>query len=402
MLEKLLIALSEPITPEFSDEFILLIITYYTSNWKYNTMSLSETTVSTYKRFNRIKQKKTLSALLIILALFMLWFSYKWLTHWRYILTTDDSYVQGDIAAIAPKLSGYIEEIFIKANQTVKKDDVLFRLDNGDYQIALEQTKARLNTQQKTLMRIDAQIVAARSALDEAQAQKAAASAIATNTQLTLKRTTKLKADRYVSQSDVDSAKSAYEQAIANVNRADAQIAAARANIQVLEAQRSETESQTKSLELTREKAQRDLASTIIRAPFDGVIGNLTAKTGDFVMNGQRLAALVPINALYIEANYKETQLQNIRAGQTAYIAIDAFKQDAFTGTVLSIAPATGAVFSLLPPQNATGNFTKIVQRIPVRISIPEEVLKTGRIRAGMSVSVEIDTRTKPHDKNPS
>ncbi len=243
------------------------------------------------------------------------------------MLTTDDAYVQGDITAIAPKLNGYIEKISIKANQIVKKGDILFYLDNGDYQIALKQTEARLNTQQKTLLRIDAQITAAHSALDDAQAQKAAASAIATHAQLTLKRTTELKASRYAPQSGVDDAKSAYEQAIANVHRADAQIAAARANIQVLQAQRSETESQTKSLELTREKAQRDLDSTIIRAPFDGVIGNLTAKAGDFVMNGQRLAALVPIDALYIEANYKETQLQNIHAGQTAYIAVDAFKK---------------------------------------------------------------------------
>lgn len=362
-------------------------------------MSISETIFST-KNFNKTKQKKVIKALLIVFAFFVLWIGYKWITHWRYMLSTEDAYVQGDIAAIAPKLNGYIEKIAIKANQVVKKDDVLFYLDNGDYQIALDQTKAHLNTQKKTLLRIDAQITAAHSALDDAQAQKAAASAIATNAQLTLKRVKELKANRYAPQSDVDDAQSAYEQAIANVNRADAQIAAARANIQVLEAQRNETESQTKSLELSREKAQRDLDSTIIRAPFDGIIGNLTAKRGDFVINGQRLAALVPIHALYIEANYKETQLQNIHAGQKAYIAVDAFKKEVFTGTVLSISPATGAVFSLLPPQNATGNFTKIVQRIPVRISIPEEVLKTGHIRAGMSVSVEVDTRTKPQDKS--
>ncbi|WP_455479097.1 HlyD family secretion protein [Bartonella sp. B23] len=357
-------------------------------------MSISEKFFSS-RYFKETKQKKIISALLIVLVPFLLWFGYKWITHWRYMLATEDAYVQGDITAIAPKLNGYIEKIDVKANQIVKKDDVLFCLDNGDYQIALEQTEARLNTQKKTLLRIDAQITAAHSALDDAQAQKVAASAIATNAQLTLKRTTELKANRYAPQSNVDDAKSAYEQAIANVNRADAQIAAARANIQVLEAQRSEIESQTKSLELTHKKAQRDLDSTIIRAPFDGIIGNLTAKMGDFVMNGQRLAALVPTHALYIEANYKETQLQSIHAGQTAYITVDAFKEDVFTGTVLSIAPATGAVFSLLPPQNATGNFTKIVQRVPVRISIPKEVLKTGNIRAGMSVSVKIDTRTK-------
>ncbi|MBB5073908.1 membrane fusion protein (multidrug efflux system) [Bartonella callosciuri] len=362
-------------------------------------MFIPETIVST-KYFNGTKQKKIISAFFIVLVLSVLWFGYKRITQWRYMLATEDAYIQGDIAAIAPKLNGYIEKIAIKANQTVKKDDILFCLDNGDYQIALKQTEARLDTQQKTLLRIDAQIIAAHSALDDAQAQKAAASAIATNAKLTLKRTTELKTNHYAPQSDVDDAKSAYEQAIANINRADAQIAAARANIQVLEAQRRETESQTKSLELTRDKAQRDLDSTIIRAPFDGIIGNLTAKTGDFVMNGQRLAALVPLHALYIEANYKETQLKNIHVGQTAYITVDAYKKDVFTGTVLSIAPATGAVFSLLPPQNATGNFTKIVQRIPVRISIPEEALKTGHIRAGMSVAVEIDTRTKPQDKN--
>ncbi|WP_455473876.1 HlyD family secretion protein [Bartonella sp. B30(2025)] len=357
-------------------------------------MSTSETTVSKKNHLkHNIEKKKIIKALLAVLILCALWFSYNWLTYWRYMLTTDDAYVQGDIATIAPKLAGYIEEISVQANQTVKKGDVLFRLESGDYQIALDQTKAQLDTQQKTLIRIQAQIVAAHSALDDAKAQKSAAAAIATNAQLTLQRATELKADRYISQSNVDNAKSAYEQANANVSRAEAQIAAAHANIHVLEAQLNEIKSQTKNLELMRTKAERDLASTTIRAPFDGIIGNLTAKTGDFVMNGQHLAALVPIHALYIEANYKETQLQNIHAGQMAYISIDAFKKDSFTGEVISIAPATGAIFSLLPPQNATGNFTKIVQRIPVRISIPEEALKTGHIRAGMSVSVKIDTR---------
>ncbi|AQX28378.1 MULTISPECIES: HlyD family secretion protein [unclassified Bartonella] len=356
-------------------------------------MSTSIFSINTYLR--KLKHRKLINILFIIFVLFIFWFSYKWLTHWRYMLTTDDAYVQGDIIAISPKLSGYIEEVSIEANQAVKKGDILFRLESGDYQINLDQTKAHLDTQQKILMRIDAQILAAHSALDDAQAQKAAASAVATNAQLTLQRTTELKNDRYVSQSNVDNAKSAYEQAIANVTRTEAQIAAARANIQVLEAQRHEIESQTKNLELTRDKAKRDLDSTILHAPFDGIIGNLTAKKGDFVVNGQRLAALVPINELYVEANYKETQIQNIQSGQTVYISVDAFKKDVFEGTVLSISPATGAIFSLLPPQNATGNFTKIIQRIPIRISIPEHVLKSGRIKAGMSVAVTIDTRTK-------
>ncbi|WP_455476786.1 HlyD family secretion protein [Bartonella sp. B41] len=362
-------------------------------------MSTSETIISTRRYFSKIKQKKIINVFLIALFCCVLWFGYNWLTYWRYIITTDDAYVQGDIASISPKLSGYIEEVAIQANQAVKKGDILFRLESGDYQISLDQTNANLNTQKKTLKRIDAQIIAAHSALDDAQAQKNAASAIATNAQLTLQRTTKLKANRYASQSDVDKTKSAYEQAIANVNRANAQIAAARANIQVLEAQRNEVESQTKILELNRNKAKRDLDSTVLHAPFDGIIGNLTAKTGDFVVNGQRLAALVPIHTLYIEANYKETQLQNIQNGQTAYISIDAFEDVVLKGKVLSVSPATGSIFSLLPPQNATGNFTKITQRIPIRISIPEDALKSGQIKAGMSVFVKIDTRKKSDNK---
>lgn len=346
-----------------------------------------------------IKQKKVIFLLFTIFTLSALLLSYKWLTYWRYILTTDDAYVRGDITIIAPKLIGYIEEVFIKENQSVRKNDILLRLDGADYQIALDQTKAHLDTQKKTLIRIDTQIAAAHSMLDEAKAQKNAALAIATNAQLTLERATKLASNRYVSQSNVDSAKSAYEQANANVARAEAQIASARTNIQVLEARRIEAESQTKNLELARDKASRDLDSTVIRAPLDGIIGHLTAKTGDLVSNGQHLAALVPTHALYVEANYKETHVRNIRKGQTAYISIDAFKNDVWEGTVLSVSPATKSVFSLLPPQNATGNFTKIVQRIPVHISLPEDALKSGSIRAGMSVSVKIDTRS--HNMNP-
>lgn len=194
----------------------------------------------------------------------------------------------------------------------------------------------------------------------------------------------------------MDNAQSARDQATANVIGADAKIAAAEANIAVLKAQYAETTSETRSLELARDKAKRDLDFTVLHAPFDGVIGNLSAKKGDYVINGQRLAALVPVHALYIDANYKETQLPYIYGGETVRITIDGYHGHAFEGKVLSLAPASGSVFSLLPPQNATGNFTKVVQRVPVRISIPEHVLATGRIRAGMSVVVSVDMRTRP------
>lgn len=349
----------------------------------------------------KTSRKKIGLVILVIAALVLAWCGYRWITEWRFLVTTDDAYVQGDIAAIAPKVNGYIEEIPVETNHPVKKGDVLFRLDDGDYKIAFDQAEAKLETQKRTLQRIEAQITASKTSLDEARAQKDAASAVAVNAEITLNRAKQLNADSYVAKSEVDNAKSAYDQAIANVTRAEAQIAAAQANIAVLEAEKEETTSETRSLELTRDKAKRDLDFTILRAPFDGVIGNLSAKKGDFVANGQRLAALVPVHSLYIDANYKETQLPSIYGGEKVRISIDGLDGETFEGTVLSLSPASGAVFSLLPPQNATGNFTKIVQRVPVRISIPQDALDTGRIRAGMSVVVSVDTRTKPEGAEP-
>lgn len=346
-------------------------------------------------------QKKIKLFILCIIILVLGWCGVKWATEWRYMVTTDDAYVQGDIVAIAPKVSGYIEDIPVKVNQRVKKGDILFRLEAGDYEIAFNQSKAKLETQKETLKLIDAQIMAARTKLDEAEAEKTAMTAITINAEGILNRAKQLNANSYVAKSEVDNAQSAYDQAVANGMKAEAQIASAKADISVLQAQKSETESQTRSLELDRDKAKRDLDFTVLRAPFDGIFGNLSAKTGDLIIMGQRLAALVPVDELYIDANYKETQLQDIYGGETVYISIDGLTKNTFEGKVLSMSPASGAVFSILPPQNATGNFTKIVQRIPVRISIPAEALATGLIRAGMSVTVSIDTRTKPVGAKP-
>jgi len=174
-----------------------------------------------------------------------------------------------------------------------------------------------------------------------------------------------------------------------------ARIDSARASIAVLEAEYAETESQIRFLQLLRDKARHDLDFTVLRAPFDGVIDNLSAKRGDLVTNGQRLAALVPVHELYIDANYKETQLPDIYGGETARISVDGLGNATFDDKVLSLTPTTGSVFSILPPQNATGNFTKIVQRVPMRISIPAEALANGRIRAGMSVVVRVDKTHK-------
>ncbi len=199
-----------------------------------------------------------------------------------------------------------------------------------------------------------------------------------------------------VSTADLDSAKTSLEQAQANVTAADASIASADAQIAVLKAQRAEAEASIRSAELSLEKAQRDLDFTVLKAPYDGVVGNLAVQVGDLVSTGKRLAALVPVQDLYIEANFKETQIAHLVPGSKVSIHVDAYGDKPLEGTVRSIAPASGSVFSMLPAENATGNFTKVVQRVPVRIALPEDALKEGHLRAGLSVVVDVDTRTAP------
>lgn len=340
-----------------------------------------------------------LPVLIVAVAAAGLWYGYNWWTVGRFMVSTDDAYVQGDIASIAPKVTGYIENIPVAANQHVKAGDVIFQLDAGDYKIALDETEAKLATQQQSLNRIVAQTNAARAALQQAEAEQQAANAVLTNAQTTMARVQKLHATRFVAQAELDSAQSSLDQARAKVAGSAAQIASAKANIEVLDAQYKEAESTMRSLELARDKAARDLSFTTLRAPFDGFIGNLAGKKGDLVSPGQKIAALVPVEQLYIDANFKETQLAHIKTGETAHIYVDALDGTSFEGKVASIAPASGAVFSLLPPENATGNFTKIVQRVPVRITIPKEALESGKIRAGLSVFVDVDTRTAPEAK---
>ncbi len=340
------------------------------------------------------RKRKILGGLLVVVLAGAGWYGYNWWTTGRFMVSTDDAYIQGDIMTMSPKVTGYIDEVLVSANSKVKAGDPVFQLDRGDYEIALHEKEAALATQQQTLARIKAQTLAAEAALTQARALQQSSEAGLTNAQSTLQRATKLHDTRFVSQSDLDKATTALAQAKASDANAQAQIEAAQANIAVLKAQYNEAESQTRSLELARDKAQRDLSFTTIRAPFDGVVGNLTGKKGDLVSAGQRIAALVPVDALYIDANFKETQLKQLHGGETVHFTVDALGGEEFEGRLDSLSPASGSVFSLLPAENATGNFTKVVQRVPVRIAIPAEALASGKLRAGLSVVVDVDTRT--------
>lgn len=350
------------------------------------------------------KKRSARSFLLPIIALGLLgagaWYGYDYWTDGRFMISTDDAYVQADMAFISPKISGYVDQVKVTENQQVKAGDPLLVVDNGDYKIAVAQAEAQIATLSKTLDRIDAQTEAARASLEQAQAQKTADQAAAANAARVQARAAQLLKTHVGTQAQLDDAQTAVEQANAALVGADAQIAAAEANIGVLQAQRAETASTLASLQLARDKAARDLSFTVLRAPYDGVVGNRSVEQGDLISPGQKLAVIVPMDKLYIVANFKETQLARLVPGEKVRISVDAIDGQDFEGTVSSLAPASGAVFSLLPPENATGNFTKVVQRVPVRIDVPADVLKTGKLRAGLSVVVAVDSRTAPSASN--
>lgn len=347
--------------------------------------------------------KKKRSPVLPILLLAALgaagWYGHNWWTEGRFLVSTDDAYVEGDIAVIAPKVSGYVQKVNVIENQTVKAGDPLVTLDQGDYQLALEKAQSNVQSAKLAVARIDAQIGGGEASLLQAQAQLGAVQAALRGAEITQKRAAELAAKNVGTAADLDNAQVALDQAQANVKAAEAAVTSAKANIELLKAQRAEAVNTIDLQQLAVDQAKRDLDFTVLKAPYDGTVGNLAVQTGDFVTAGKRLASLVPLNALYISANFKETQIGHIVPGSKVRIHVDAFDDHPIEGTVESISPASGAVFSLLPPENATGNFTKVVQRVPVRIAIPQEALATGRLRAGLSIIADVDTRTAPDAK---
>ena len=323
------------------------------------------------------------------------WYGHSYWTVGRFIVSTDDAYVGADMSIIAPKIAANVAEVPIVANQRVKVGDTLVQLDDGDFKLAVDQAAAKLATQKSSLDTFAAQTLAAEANAAQARAQLDAAKATLVRTEADFSRTDTLAARDYSSKSALDAARAARDSAKAQVTAQDAAIQSADANVGVLKAQTAEAQRVVKELEVALAKAQRDLSFTTIKAPFDGVVGNKSVQVGDYVTPGKRLAAVVPLDKVYVDANLKETQLAHVVPGETVTVHVDALDGDPITGTVESLAPASGSQFSLLPPENATGNFTKIVQRVPVRIAIAAKDAK-DKLRPGLSVVVDIDTRTAP------
>jgi membrane fusion protein (multidrug efflux system) len=232
--------------------------------------------------------------------------------------------------------------------------------------------------------------------VNSAKAQLTSAEAAHDNAQADFDRVNALQAKAVASTASLDTARSALAQSTAGVAAAQAGVTLAQANADVAVSAKTEAERTLDEDKLAADQAQLNLDHAVVRAPFDGVVGNGAVQPGEYIQPGQRLLALVPLEGVYVVANFKETQVAEIQPGMSVKVTVDAYPGMPITGTVESVAPASGSVFSLLPPENATGNFTKIVQRVPVRIRLPQSVADQGIIRPGMSIVVSVDSRTTP------
>ncbi|RTR31329.1 HlyD family secretion protein [Shewanella atlantica] len=323
--------------------------------------------------------------------------AYYWWTQVRFFESTDNAYVEADISHISVKVPGYVVMTDITDNQHVKAGQLLAQLEDNQYEAKLAQSQAELDSSQAELQTLSAKVELQHALISQAQAGVAAAGSDRLRAEQQLSRSKKLKVKNYSSQDDVDQMQASFESSVAHLDEANAALVAKQRELAVFNAQLLQADANVVKAGAGLELARIQLADTQVRAPFSGVIGKRGAMKGQYVQPGQALYSLVPDGAVWITANFKETQIQHMQPGQSVQVNLDAFPDKTFTGVIDSLSPASGAKFSLLPAENATGNFTKIVQRIPVRIRL-ELGEERERLVPGLSAIVKVDTTTLPLD----
>lgn len=321
------------------------------------------------------------------------YYGHNYWTVGRFEVSTDDAYVKADSTTVAPKVSGYLSEVLVSDNETVKAGQPLARIDDRDFRTALDQAKAdvaaadaTVSAKQASLDIQQSTIAAARATLDVDRANE-------TFAEQNNKRYTNLATNGYAPVQTAQQAASAIAAAQATIVRDSAALDAATKQVELLNAELAQARATLAHDQAVAHQAELNLSYATIVAPVDGTIGNRTLRVGQYVQAGTQLMAVVPTTAAYIVANYKETQLTDVRAGQPVDIEVDMFPGRTYRGHVDSLSPASGQEFALLPPDNATGNFTKVVQRIPVKIVLDGDAAEKGDLRPGMSVQPSIDIK---------
>ena len=335
------------------------------------------------------KWKKKIGLLLCLSAVAVLAAGWTWARS-NGEASTDNAYVRGDVTSLAPKVAGYVTTVEVEDNQSVRAGDVLFRIDDRDYRARFAQAVANVEAAQARLANVDADTQLQHALIRQAEAQKRSSEAEMILATKSSDRRRELIRTSAVSQAQVDESDAARSRAEASVSAASATVEAQQQRIAVLATQREAAVAALAQAKAARDLAQIDLDNTVVHAPVAGVIGNRQVRIGRLVTPGASLLDIVPVNDVWVVANFKETQIEHIRPGQRARIRIDGYPNEPLEGVVDSFAPGSGSAFSLLPVDNATGNFIRVVQRVPVKIRFVGNPLP-GRLVPGLSARVEID-----------
>ena len=340
------------------------------------------------------------TSLLVVIATALAYFGWQWWSHGRFMESTDNAFIQADISIISPKISGYVTEVRVADNHVVQKGDLLVVIGSDELAHRVSELAAVVEANRAAVQSTDQRIEFQKAMVSQAQAAIATAEADRDKADNDLKRAKNLAQSGVGSRQALDDAEAGNRRAAAGMLRVHAALNAEQQQLGVVTAGRAEAVAKLRQAQAQMAQAQLDLDNAIIRAPIEGIAGNVSVRDGQFVRPGTQLMALVPLDRVYVVANFKETQISLMRVGQPVQISIDAFPGVKIVGRLDSLAPASGAQFSLLPPENATGNFTKVVQRIPVRIALPSDSELLGKLRPGMSVTVAIDTRAPGETDN--
>jgi membrane fusion protein (multidrug efflux system) len=322
------------------------------------------------------------------------WFGWNYWTEGRFVQETEDAYVGGDITVLSSKVAGNIASVAVTDNQLVHAGDVLVRIDDRDYRAALAKAEGAVAAQEAVLANLDATGSLQQAVIAQGHAGIEASDAEVVRTREDRARHHDLVKVFAVSRQSVDQIDAEYRQAVANREKAAAGELAAVRELAVIGTRRKQAQAALAQAIAERDLARLNVGYTEIRAPIDGVVGNRRAREGAYAAPGTSLLSLVPARGLWVDANFKEGQIARMRQGQAVEVKADVLPGRVFHGHVTSLAPATGAQFSVLPAENATGNFTKIVQRVPVRIALDDSAATLGALRPGLSVVASVDLRT--------
>jgi membrane fusion protein (multidrug efflux system) len=324
-----------------------------------------------------------------------------WAAQWwfvgRFIESTDDAYLQADSMTAAPKVGGYVAEVLVADNQTVTAGQPLARLDDRKYHAAFDEAQATVAARRADVAKAEADIVQQDASIAQSRAELQGAEADAGHAKAQVQRYAPLARSGAETEERLADLRNDQARASTGLSAKHAALRASQTRIGTLQAQLQQARAQLAVAQASAAQSQLDLEDTTVRSPIDGRIGDRSVRVGQFTQPGTRLLTVVPVQQLYLTANFKETQIGDMRPGQTVTVHVDALPGRDLQGHVDSITPGTGAQFALLPPSNATGNFTKIVQRVPVRIllDIPDDV--RAALVPGLSVTVDVDLRSAHH-----